>query len=149
MDLGSVVEMASRVLGFPGVKAKQKEAVTAFLSGIISLPTGYGKSLCYAVLPITLLKRDGSKQSERSIVIVVSPLLALMKDQAASFSLKGASITKDTAEEERSRVQKGCYQVFFFSPESLLCGSRWLHEDPYYSHVVAFVIDEAHCVKKW
>ena len=55
----------------------------------ISLPTGYGKSFCYTTLPIAfdiLLKRDGSKESERSIVFVVSPLLALMGDQVSSFS---------------------------------------------------------------
>ena len=98
------MEKAARILGYPSVKEKQKEAVTTFLSGrdiSISLPTGYGKSFCYATLPIAfdiLLKRDSSKECERSIVIVVSPLLALMGDQVSSFSSKGleaVGITKD------------------------------------------------------
>ena len=103
------------------------------------------------------VERDSFKESGRSIVIVVAPLLALMGDRVSSFSSKGleaVDITKDTTEDERIRVQKGCYQVIIFSPESLLCGShaRWmkmLHKDPHYNHVVAFIIDEAHCVKKW
>ena len=50
-----------------------------------------------------LLKRDSSKESERSIVIVISPLLALMGDQVSNFSSKGleaVDITKDTTEDE-------------------------------------------------
>ena len=87
-----------------------------FLGGndvFVSLPTGYGKSLCYAALPWAfdiLLKRDSSNMSKRSIVIVISPLLALIQDQLASLSVKGlyvGCITGDSTEEQRSRVQQG------------------------------------------
>ena len=86
MEYSGVVEKAARILGYPSVKEAKRSSGRDML---ISLPTGYGKSFCYATLPIVfdiLLKRDGSKESEISIVIVVSPLLALMGDQVSSFS---------------------------------------------------------------
>ena len=161
MALESIVERAAGILGYSTLKHEQKDAIMKFLGGndvFVSLPTGYGKSLCYAALPWAfdiLLKRDSSNMSKRSIVIVISPLLALIQDQLASLSVKGLDvgcITGDSTEEQRSRVQQGCCQIVFFSPESLLSGSHWrkmLHNELYYDHTVAFTIDEAHCVKKW
>ncbi len=56
----------------------------------VSLPTGFGKSLCYGLLPLVFdLKRFGDVSIQRSIVIVVSPLIALMRDQVQSFAEKG------------------------------------------------------------
>ena len=56
----------------------------------VSLPTGFSKSLCYAALPLAFdLKRFASIEAKQSIVVVVSPLLALMKDQVATYSAKG------------------------------------------------------------
>ena len=85
----------------------EKEAVTTFLSSGICLPPYQQvmpRLFCYATLPIAfdiLLKRDCSIQSERSIVIVVSPQLALMGHYVSSFSsecLEGVGITWDTTE---------------------------------------------------
>ena len=54
----------------------------------LSLPTGFGKSLCYGLLPLVFdLKRFGDVSIQRSIVIVVSPLIALMRDQVQSFAV--------------------------------------------------------------
>ena len=53
----------------------------------ISLPTGYGKSLCFALLPYIFDTIRGVEN--KSIVMVVSPLIALMKDQVATFAAKG------------------------------------------------------------
>ena len=80
-DLDSVIQSASLALGYPQLRSKQYDAVKSFLEGndvFVVLPTGSGKSLCYSLLPLafnTLLGR------ESSIVIVISPLKALMKDQ--------------------------------------------------------------------
>ena len=74
---------ASRTMGYVGMKPEQLQVVESFVTGhdvFAVLPTGYGKSLCYACLPLVyecLLH----KSSNSSIVLVVSPLVALMKDQ--------------------------------------------------------------------
>ena len=85
------VERACAELGYTTIKEKQKEVILNFVSGrdvFAALPTGYGKSLCYGCLPGVfdrILSREGS------IVIVVSPLSALMKDQVETFRKKGVT----------------------------------------------------------
>ena len=80
---------ASRTMGYEGMKSEQLRIVESFVTGhdvFGVLPTGYGKSLCYACLPLVfdcLLQ----KPSCFSIVLVVSPLVALMKDQVRQMSV--------------------------------------------------------------
>lgn len=76
---------AAEELGYPSMKPEQLEVVLQFVKGrdvFAVLPTGFGKSLCYACLPSTF---DRVLQKERgySIVVVVTPLLAIMKDQVS------------------------------------------------------------------
>ena len=108
----------------------------------------------YACLPATFDALCGVEK--RSIVVVVSPLIALMKDQVASFTSKGVSATyvgcESVTSEMEQAIMQGSYQLIFISPESLLGSRRWCHnlqKEPFVSNLVAFVIDEAHCVKKW
>ena len=87
--ISAAISTASRKLGFLQLKPEQKSVVETFLNGrdvFVSLPTGSGKSLCYALLPAVF---DSLRTSERSIVIVVSPLTALMKDQVQSLERRG------------------------------------------------------------
>ena len=83
-----IVVRAASSLGY-SLKPEQEQAILAFVSGndvFIALPTGYGKSLCFGVLPRAFdLKRGVQRQS---LIMVVSPLIALMRDQAASFASK-------------------------------------------------------------
>ena len=75
------VYQAAQKLGYPTLRPNQHKAIKSFMEGhdvFISLPTGCGKSLCFSVLPYAfdyLYRRVGS------IVIVISPLIDLMKDQ--------------------------------------------------------------------
>ena len=95
---------AVSALGYASLKPEQEKVLSELLGGndvFVSLPTGFGKSLCYAALPLAFdLKRFGSLEppAERSIFIVVSPLLALMKDQVATYSAKGLSVGSVTHE---------------------------------------------------
>ena len=90
-----------------------------------------------------------------SIVIVISPLVALMKDQVSTFRSKGLSsafISSESPREVKLGVLSGDYQLVYFSPESILSNRKWrdlLRQEPYASQTVALVVDEAHCVKKW
>ena len=87
----AIVE-AGKTLGYE-LRAKQLEVVFKFVRGqdvFVSLPTGSGKSLCYSVLLWTF-DRLRKRRKPNSLVIVVSPLVALMKDQVASLTRKGLS----------------------------------------------------------
>ena len=149
---------ATRRLGY-NLRDDQMKVIVAFCRGqdvFLSLPTGSGKSLCYSCLPWTfdILRRKPS----RSIVIVVSPLIALMKDQVSKLTAKGVksvfvTIPDDECDDSfAEELHEGSYQVVFFSPESLLTVEAWrdmLVSDVYRGNVVGFIVDEAYCVKKW
>uniref|UniRef100_A0A1X7V9J4 DNA 3'-5' helicase n=1 Tax=Amphimedon queenslandica TaxID=400682 RepID=A0A1X7V9J4_AMPQE len=78
------------------LKEKQLEAMATFLSGrdvFVSLPTGYGKSAIYALLPMVFDEINHIiSGKEGSIVVCISPLTSLMMDQGSKFSLKGISM---------------------------------------------------------
>lgn len=154
-ELKSVVSVVVRSLGYDAVKPEQERALLSFLRGhdvFVSLPTGYGKSLCYAALPAAF---DAVRDGPKSIVIVISPLISLMKDQVAALSSRGLAVwcvTRESSDEEKAKVRSGGYQLVLFSPEALLGVRQWrelLQSETYSSRIVAFVVDEAHCVKKW
>ena len=90
IELQAIASAAVRALGYDTLKPI---ALLSFLRGrnvFVSVPTGYGKSLCYGALPGAfdlLLGRPST-----SIVIAVSPVIALMKDQVAAMSAKGLAI---------------------------------------------------------
>ena len=87
-----------------------------------------------------------------SIVLVVSPLIALMTDQARSLTEKGLSVAKILSERDFSEAEDGQHQILLISPELLLrkrqC-KRILREAVYRENVVAVGINEAHLVVTW
>ena len=153
------VKKAALSMGYTSLRVKQKEAILGFIRGrdvFVSLPTGSGKSLCNSILPIVF---DTLKKKSRSIVLVISPLISLMKDQIRSLDSKGITATlvsKSSTPDDGSAVEQtlyeGGYQIIFFSPEALLGEETWrdlLQTQVYKKNVVALVVDEAHLVKKW
>ena len=103
------VEFVCAQLGYPTLKDKQRQVIVNILSPSSSdvfatLPTGYGKSLCYGCLPGVF---DQIRQSKGSIVIVVSPLLALMKNQVDSFAKKGVLAAYVSSEQEKECADEG------------------------------------------
>ena len=152
----SIIEDVGKEFGFV-LKGKQKEIIMSFVNGndvFCCLPTGYGKSICYFILPNVfdrIRKLPGS-----SIVICISPLIALMMDQKEKFSKMG--IRTDFISEAHhdldtvKGVIEGTSQLIFISPESLLDNVQWrdvLLTDVYQNNLVCIAIDEAHCVSKW
>ena len=118
----------------------------------ISLPTGYGKSLCFAILPLVFDSLRNVKQ--KSIVLVVSPLLSIIEDQIAKYTKKGLKATFAGGEDKQVKcaIKNGEYQIVFISPESLFCTTEWrmmLCSTKYRSNLVGLIVDEAHCIKKW
>ena len=156
--LDDIIVKAAGSLGYT-LKPVQKQALLKFVGGqdvFVFLPTGFGKSLCYILLPriFDLLRGVENK----CIVIVVSPLIALMKNQVASITKIGLSVTyvsdRDTklASTSEQSVMKGNVSIVFISPEALFISTKWksmLSSDIYRENLVGFIVDEAHCIKKW
>ena len=82
---------AARELGYPDLKPEQLKVVETFVKGrdvFAVLPTDYGKSLCYGCLPIVFDKLLGKGGDDCSIVVVVTPLTAIMKDQVSGSTVQ-------------------------------------------------------------
>jgi len=133
--------------GYSSFRPLQERIVRSLLAGrdtCVVMPTGGGKSLCYQ-LPAVILGRT---------VIVISPLIALMQDQAAQLAQMGipaAVLNSTLAGDEQSRVMRqareGAYQLLYLSPERLARADsvKWLEKVP----IAFFAIDEAHCISEW
>ena len=151
------IAKAAAQLGYSSLKPKQQTALTYFFEGrdvFVNLPTGSGKSLCYFVLPLAFDCLRHCETSPKSIVLVVSPLIALMKDQVQTLQRKGVRgvYVGDADEATRSQIHNGEFQLVFMSPEAVLTNPEWrdmLQSPVYQENLVAFVVDEAQCVKKW
>ena len=119
------------------------------------LPTGYGKSICYQALPFIMNYKHGQ---EYSLVIVVSPLIALMIDQVTSLRRKNikCSIITSSADctnrdLQAREINLQTDSLLFCTPEALV-HSRWrqlIDCEEVSQRIVCYVIDEAHCVSKW
>ena len=119
------------------------------------LPTGFGKSLCYEVLPFVFDDKLGRNDSA---VIVVSPLISLMLDQVRS--LRSRSVRAAIMSSGQSKIDKvflatdndmrEC-SLLFCTPEAIDT-AKWkesIANSEFSTRVVAIVVDEAHCVSKW
>ncbi len=133
--------------GFSEFRGRQEEVIRAILAGrdtLAVMPTGAGKSLCYQ-LPSRLLP---------GAVVVVSPLIALMKDQveaARRFKLRVARFDCTVDETERiavlGAVQSGQLDLLLVSPERLVMENFLNHLKR--SPIALLAIDEAHCISEW
>ena len=128
-------------------RSLQKEIITAVLDGndtFALMPTGGGKSICFQ---IPALMNDG-------ICLVISPLVALMKDQVANLqkrNIKAIALTGGIRSEELidllDNCQFGNYKFLYLSPERLQ--SDWILERIKSLPINLITIDEAHCVSQW
>ena len=125
--------------------------------------TGYGKSVCYQLLPFMVdykLKRVGASAVEQSVVVVISPPVLLMVDQVSSLQCRqvAAGIQSGNKGVEKKllasvkEISEGYYRLLCSTPEAILGSEQWkelLLQPPLSRCVVAVVVDEAHCVHKW
>lgn len=155
-QIEKAIAKACHVVGIT-LKEKQREAVVTFVRGsdvFVSLPTGFGKSMCFVLLP--LIYDVLRHRSDTSIVICISPLTSLMMEQSAKYSVQGVtSAFVGELQEDLDTLQDvrtGMIQLLYISPESLLRNPQWrdmLLSSVYQDNLVAFVVDEAHCIAHW
>jgi ATP-dependent DNA helicase RecQ len=136
-----------RYWGYSTFRPLQERIVRSLLAGhdtCVVMPTGGGKSLCYQ-LPAVV---------SGGTAVVISPLIALMQDQAAQLAQMGipaAVLNSTLSEGEQSKVMKqardGAYRLLYVSPERIARGDTlgWLQQVP----ITFFAIDEAHCISEW
>ena len=143
-DARSVLSSVFGLSGFRGAQEKIVRHVTAGGNCLVLMPTGGGKSLCYQ-LPSLL--RDGCG-------IVVSPLIALMRDQVAGLTEAGvnaavlnSTLSYEEASEVERRLIAGDLDLLYVAPERLLT-PRCLNLLGQ-AQIALFAIDEAHCVSQW
>jgi ATP-dependent DNA helicase RecQ len=142
-----ILATVRRFWGYEGLRPLQAEAIQAGLDqrdSLVVMPTGGGKSLCYQVPPAVAGRTD----------IVVSPLIALMKDQVDALSACGypaAALHSGIDPAEMRSVEReiaaGRHHLIFVAPERLLT-PRFL-ELAARLEVSTFAIDEAHCISQW
>ncbi len=133
--------------GFSSFRPMQEEIIDSVLQRrdtFVLMPTGGGKSLCYQ-LPALLL--DG-------LTIVVSPLIALMKDQVDALTESGipatflnSSIASSESSKRLGRLFKGEYRLLYVAPERLMSDGflEILGKLP----IAMMAVDEAHCISEW
>jgi ATP-dependent DNA helicase RecQ len=140
-------QVLTQTYGYPAFRGQQAEIIEAALAGrdcLVLMPTGGGKSLCYQ---IPSLVRDG-------VGLVISPLIALMRDQVSALTeagIRAAYLNSSQPWHEQQRVvdaiESGAIDLLYVAPErllqprtlELLAGVR----------IALIAIDEAHCVSQW
>lgn len=143
----SPLQILQTCFKLPGFRSGQEHVINALLSGRNALavfPTGGGKSLCYQ-LPALML--DG-------LTVVVSPLIALMKDQVdalAALGIKAARMDSSLSHEDIQSmwadIKSGHCKILYVSPERLQ-NERFVQRLSQFQ-IALLAVDEAHCISEW
>ncbi len=143
----SAASVLRQVFGFDAFRPGQEEIVDAVIAGrnvLAIMPTGGGKSLCYQ---LPALVRDG-------LTVVISPLIALMRDQVRGLREAGVEAhaltsgnTEDESDAAFSALHEGRCRLLYLAPERLARdGTQRLLRQ---AGVTLIAVDEAHCVSQW
>ena len=135
------------VFGFANFRGMQEDIINTLLEGqnvFVIMPTGAGKSLCYQLPALT---RDG-------VALVVSPLIALIKnqvDQMNAFGVNAQFLNSTLSKSEMTRVRKevlnGEIKLLYVAPESLSKEDNLTFLQN--ANISFIAIDEAHCISEW
>ncbi|UCF66872.1 MAG: RecQ family ATP-dependent DNA helicase, partial [Acidobacteriota bacterium] len=141
------IDILRTVFGYDAFRGAQREIIETVIAGgdaVVLMPTGGGKSLCYQ---LPALVRDG-------VGIVISPLIALMKDQVDSLRQNGvaaafinSTLSRAAIDRLERRMVAGELDLVYVAPERLVMPG--FLEQLVKTRLALFAIDEAHCVSQW
>lgn len=149
MNITRAKEILSHQFGYDSFRMNQQQVIECVLAKkdcVVLMPTGGGKSLCYQI-PALIFE---------GLTIVVSPLIALMKDQVDALKNNGVAAaflnSTQTSREQTEifqRIRKGELKLLYVAPERLLQQGEQFIEFLKTINVSLFAIDEAHCISSW
>lgn len=152
MNREAVAVTLQQVFGFSEFRGEQEAVISALVNGesaLLLMPTGMGKSLCYQ-LPARLFSQQG-----RGLTLVISPLIALMKDQvdaAVARGLRATFINSSLSGQERTsrykRLARGDFELVYVTPERFRI-AEFREALAAAGPVALLAVDEAHCISSW
>ncbi len=154
-----VLELLQTYFGYSSFRGQQRAVIEHVLSGqhaLVIMPTGMGKSLCYQIPALAHAAKHAhpNECSKRGLTLIISPLIALMKDQVDSLikrrilaSFINSSLTRNEREKRYAAVAQGDFNLLYVTPERF--------RKPEFLDVISrrridcLAVDEAHCISEW
>ena len=150
-------EALKTIFGHDQFRGSQRQIIDRVLAdqhALVIMPTGMGKSLCYQIPAISDWPGKPPIATSQDIVLVLSPLIALMKDQVDALRRRGieaayinSSLRAEDRRERYDQVARGEFRLLYVTPERFrkqefleVLGKR---------NVRLLVVDEAHCISQW
>jgi superfamily II DNA helicase RecQ len=161
LDFPCAEKALTQIFGYKAFQLKQKEVILRLLGGdssTVVFPTGGGKSLCYQIPALVFSEVDAGARGtgEGGITLVVSPLIALMKDQVDALVRRGvpaatfdSSKTRDEYLHTCEMLRNGELKILYCAPERL--NNEGFVEKMKYVRggIRLLAVDEAHCISEW
>ena len=156
------VQSVCPMFNVSSLKEGQFQALYSFICGeevFVNLPTGSGKSLIFQMAPLVHMWMHENVSAihwkKNPVIIIISPLLALMQDQAkklSSLGFKAAFVGPEQDPKILEDIERGNFTFVYLSPESALTTERWrntLESEIYQESLIGVAVDEVHCVTEW
>ncbi len=147
--MSDIHQILKDTFGYDGFRHQQEKIINHVINGedaLVLMPTGGGKSLCYQIPGLAM----------SGVSLVISPLIALMKDQVDALRLNGVEArylnstqSQETQQEVINSLRNGKIKFLYVSPERLFAGDQYLVGVLRNVNLNLVAIDEAHCISQW
>ncbi len=151
------LEILRHHFGHQAFRGRQAEIIEHVMAGghaLVIMPTGQGKSLCYQIPAVSLARGYRADASDRGLTMVISPLIALMKDQVDCLNERGiaatfvnSSLDRTQRTERYEALARGQFDLLYVTPERFRKPDFVQHIRRRRIHLLA--VDEAHCISQW
>ncbi len=151
------LEILRHHFGHQAFRGRQAEIIEHVMAGghaLVIMPTGQGKSLCYQIPAVSLARGYRADASDRGLTMVISPLIALMKDQVDCLNERGIAATfvnfsldRTQRTERYEALARGQFDLLYVTPERFRKPDFVQHIRRRRIHLLA--VDEAHCISQW